>query len=194
MRSISAVLHIDDTRLAEAIEESIEVNSTFTNVVQAEPGRIASKGLAIVFLNTGTAEPFKAYLSILKKQGRVATGQVRVKGIKNLDIGALVTGFLIAKLPDKFQKKTGHYFNNDYQQFSPKLAEHIFDALKALKPGLAAEIDSLYDFMERPVQLRISSREQDAAVEKDALGLTLDIFGVDRSAVFRSWKAGDLLA
>ncbi|MCO5949837.1 hypothetical protein [Mucilaginibacter flavidus] len=45
--------------------------------------------------------------------------------------------------------------------------------------------------MVRSAQRLAGNREQDAAVEKDALGLTLDIFGVDRAAVFRSWQAGD---
>jgi len=194
MRNISAVLNIEDTTLAESISESIEVYGTFTNVVRTSPANIASKGLALVCLNFGRLEDSVVYLSVLKKQGRVATGQARVKGLKNLALGPFLAAQLIELLPENLWKRATATFDHTYHQFSPKLGEHIFEALKGLKPDLANEIDQLYDYVYQPVHRRRSTREQDAAVEKDALGLTLDIFGVDRTAIFRSWEAegGDL--
>lgn len=188
MGNISSILHIADNRLADSIRESIEVYGTFTNVVQTAPKNIAVKGLALVCLNVGRYEEPVAYLCILKKQGRVATAQARVKGMKCLAIEKLKTDQLIKTLPEKLRKRAATYFNDNYRQLSPKLGEQFYEVLKTLKPDLAGSIDNLYDSMHRPVQGRNISREQDAAVEKDALALTLDIFGVDRAAVLRSWE------
>ncbi|SDP10421.1 hypothetical protein SAMN05428975_0317 [Mucilaginibacter sp. OK268] len=185
---ISAVLHIADDRLAESIRENIEVYGTFTNVVQSAPQKIASKGLALLCLNVGRYDEPVTYLCILKKQGRVATAQARVKGLKCLALEKVIPAELIQFLPENQKTRAAAYFNDNYRQFSPKLGEHLYRALKLLMPELSKAIDDLYETMHRPVPRRIASREQDAAVEKDALGLTLDIFGVDRSAVFRSWS------
>jgi len=191
---LSAILNIRNSRVAQRITDSIEQPGSFTHVSDADPSHIASKGIALLCLTVENEMPPVLYLSFLVKNNRVATGQVRVKGVRTVELDGLTTERLLEALPAALHDRFQNYLQEDYRQFSPKFGEQVYETLLVLKPELAADFEDLFGFLDRKPGDGPTAREQDAAVEKDALGLTLDIFGIDRNDVYRSWRAkgGDL--
>jgi|GEM_PF-1659325 len=187
-KRISAILNVRNGRVAETISESISYKGSFTHVSDADPKQIAPKGLTLLSLQLTHSEP-EVYLCIVLKNNRVATGQARVKGFKALLLDQLTIEDVLKTVPDSFSQKAASYLSVDYQQFSLKLGEEVFQSLLILRPDLTDKINDLYDQLNPKIDAGPSPREQDAAIEKDALGLTLDIFGIDRAHVFRSWQA-----
>jgi hypothetical protein len=187
-KRITAILNVRNNRVAETISESIGYKGTFTHVSDADPRHLAPKGLTLLSLHLDFGDP-ELYLCIVIKNNRVATGQARVKGFKALQLVDLDITTILSAVPDSFRQKADTYLGVDYQQFSPKLGEEMYEALLRLQPDMADQINELYDQLAHRPTSGPSPREQDAAVEKDALGLTLDIFGIDRTNVFRSWES-----
>jgi len=188
MPKIAAILDIADEHIADSIAESIGARGSFTNVVNADPAKIASKGLTLLYLNIGYATGSNCFICILKKQSRVATGQARVKATRCIPIEAFDLDELIGGLPNlQFQRRAAAAFGHGYQRLSNKLSVHVFDTLKKQYPADAEVLDELYHQLKHQVIRKPSARQEDAAVEQDAVGLSLDIFGANRSEIFRSW-------
>lgn len=187
MSKISAILTIVDQELAYKIVESIKNRTSFTNVVSADPAQIAVSGLALLYLHPAYSNAPVCYICILKKQARVATGQVRIKGEKFIKIDNFDPRKMINGLPKIFQRKAEIAFAIGYQVLSPRLSERVFETMCSLHPNHAGSIRSLYDLLYGTKTFRNTARLIDAAVERDALGLSLDIFGIDRSDVFKTW-------
>jgi hypothetical protein len=187
-KHITAILNVRNSRVAETIYESIGYKGTFTHVSDVDPRLIAPKGLTLLSLRLPYSDP-ELRLCILIKNNRVATGQARVKGFKVLQLGSLTIEQVLAAVPDNLRQKADSYLVADYQQFSSKLGEEVYQALLVLQPDMADQVNELYEQLQPRPSKGPSPREQDAAIEKDALGLTLDIFGIDRANVFRSWQS-----
>lgn len=187
MGHISGILEISNINIAESVYERISETGSFTNVVGVPLREISTTALVLVCIYAAYKEP-KLYVCILKKQGKIATGQVRLKAIKSLELLDLTKHQLIEALPKEMQGRVNNYFGHEYKKLPPKLGESLFTAIKDLKTDLTNDLDGLFNALSSQRVVSTTAREEDAAIEKDALGLSLDIFGIDRSDVFKRWE------
>src|SRR5690606_32260396 len=188
MGRISAILDIANINIAEAVSYKISNDNTFTNVVNSPSSEITRTGLALLSLHTSLSGEPELYVCILKKERRIATGQVRLKGIKPIKLPEISIEKLIEELPPIFRNKADNFFDSEYEKLPPRFGEELFNSIKTLKNDLADVLENLFAELNTPLRYTITSREEDTAIEKDALGLCLDIFGVDRSSVFSRWS------
>lgn len=187
MGRLSGILEILNENTAESVSEKISTSGYFTNVVGTPIRDILTFGLALVRLHTGYNEP-PLYVCILKKQRKVATGQILLKATNIIELEGITKDRLIMVLPKNMQRRAENYFGEEYKKLPPKLGEGIFNAIRRLKPDVKDSLDNLFEALDSQNMVSPTAREEDAAVERDALGLSLDIFGVDRSDVFKRWE------
>lgn len=187
MGQLSGILEIFNINTAESVSERIALAGSFTNVIGVPAREIRTSGLALVRLHAGYIEP-RLYVCILKKQSKIATGQIRLKATNIIQLEGITKDQLISELPKKMQNRVENYFGEEYKKLPSKLGEGIFNAIKNLNPDASDSLDNLFEALNSRRLVSPTSREEDAAVEKDALGLSLDIFGLDRSDVFKRWE------
>lgn len=175
--------------LVDPVRERIDNNSTFTTVTDAEPKNVVPKGVALLCLpEWGTRDLQLTHIFILKKQRRVATAQVRLKGIDAIELKQVGIAELIDALPTHLQRYGRKAFSDTYTKISKKLGEALLIALLDLVPEQKGEILDLYESIVKASPRKRTERELDAAGERDALGLSLDIFGVNRAEILRRWS------
>ncbi|WP_439698195.1 hypothetical protein ACFGVS_08050 [Mucilaginibacter sp. AW1-7] len=186
---ISSILCIGSFNLSYAIEERIERQQSFTTVTDADPKGVATDGIALLCLNKGFGfENFQiTHVCLLKKGSRVATNQVRFKGTNVIPLPAIDSKEVIALLPSRFKKQAETAFSTSYTKISPKFGEELYKAILKLCEEQAKKIEQLNERLNAVMPRDTRPRHTDAAAEKDALAICLDIFGVDRSEIMQSW-------
>lgn len=186
---ISATLFISEDYQVSAIQDRIDSGNPFTLVPMTDPSKVIPNGIALINLQNRFNNQFTSYLCTLKKQGRVATATVRLKGTNMLQLPEIVPDEIFTKLPKKFQKLATETFYTPYFRLSPKFGENYYKIIRYMFPKQSREIDRLYQKTQNVPLRAQGSRIEDAAIERDALGLSLDIFGVDRTKILRQWEA-----
>lgn len=185
-----ATLTIFSLNLSEAISERVENTASFTTVTDNEPSKILPIAIGLISLETYIKYDDIAitHIGIIRKNMRVATGQVRVNVTDIFELPRhLPIGELVDAMPKRWQNGTKEAFSVGYKKVSPKAGEHILKKLLELYPENSKDFEKvLLKFAGKA--LTQSPRIQDAATEKDALGIALDIFGADRSKILRSWN------
>ena len=187
MGHLSGILEITNINIAESVFERISNTRSFTNVVGVPVREIGTMGIVLICLHTGYTEA-KLFVGIVKKQSKIATGQVRLKATNILELEDITKDQLVQALPKEMKGRAENYFGEEYKKLPPKLGEGLFNVIKDLKSDLSEGLESLFEALNSRRLPSTTAREEDAAVEKDALGLSLDIFGIDRSDVFRRWE------
>lgn len=188
--AITSVLCIA-SQLSGAIRERLDNESPFTTVTDADPKNVVPTGIGLLCLTKwGSNELRLTHILLLKKQQRVATSQVRIKGMDAIELEDVPIADLIFALPKHLRKFAQNAFSQSYTKISEKLGEALLEALLSLSPEQEGDINKLYEKLQKPDPLKRAARETDAAGERDALGISLDIFGIDRSEILRRWNRG----
>ncbi len=185
--AITSILCIPE-RLSYTVNDRLEQYASFTTITDAEPTNVVSRGVALICLHEWGGGDLKlTHIGILQKQQRVATGQVRVKCLDAIEIKGVEIEDLIAALPKHLQIYAKRAFLESYTKVSEKLGEALLETLLIFVPEQGDKIDVLFEKIKLPNPLQRSERETDAAAERDAVGIALDIFGVQRSNILRRW-------
>lgn len=187
---IHSTLTIFAPELSGSIIERIEQDGKFTTVTDNPPSDIAPLSLSLLCLDTpdNADVPSITHICLLKKQQRVATGQVRLKGTDVVALQSISTKNIVALLPKKLQASGEKAFSVGYKAVPPKTGEAILKALLTIvsdekKQAILRLIEKIGG---QKIKHR-SKRADDAAAEKDALGICLDIFGIDRPEILATW-------
>ena len=193
--AITATLTITSYDRSEALMLKIDDSDQCTTVTGNNPGDIAAVALSLISLNDSyfnRDEPLKiTHLGIIKKGARVATNQVRIKVTDIVKLPDIPLNILLSHVPVRQRILCKNGFKNDYKKISPKASEALFKALIKSCPEQESAINKIASKVFPETIIKNISRSDDAAVEKDALGICLDIFGIDRPQVFNSWRAQD---
>lgn len=191
--AITATLTVASYDRSDALVQKIAESNQFTTVTGNSPNDIAPVALALISLNDsyfGNGDAMKiSHLGIIKKGARVATNQVRIKATDFLKLPDIPLKVLFSHIPVKQRAACENGFSDDYKKVSPKAAEALFTALLRCCPELETAINKIAVKVFPESIIKNVSRSMDAAVEKDALGICLDIFGVDRTQILSSWQA-----
>lgn len=185
-----ASLSIFSISLCETIRERLSVSSAFTTVTDNDPSKILPIAFGLISLNTylDHDDVVVTHVGIIRKNMRVATGQARVNVTDVFELPRhLPIKELVDEMPERWRKGTKAAFGIGYAKSAPKTGQQIFGKLLELYPENANDFEQLQKKLSGKPQVD-GPRMQDAAVEKDALGTALDIFGADRSRILRSWN------
>ena len=190
---IHIALAINNFEVAEAISERIDTNGRFTRVLDIIASDVPPIALGLLYLNSPSFfnpsdDDFELYICIIRKGQRVATGQVRIQVSDFVQLDGITTQEIIDKLPKRLQFRAKSAFDSDIKKLPTKTAEYVLDAVLELCPQHEESINKLSSLLSKPKIFSRSPRNQDAAVEKDAVSLALDIFGVDRKNILKNWN------
>lgn len=192
--TIDATLMIQSSDLCDSILQRIDYNGQFTTVTANDPKDILTTALALCCLEPFTFGDSLAnvtHICILRKGQRVATGQIRIKGTDIVKLPDIPLNQLVDTLPKNFHSNGRKAFGIDYQKVGEKTGIELFKALLKLCPKQESDILNLEKKLRgKPLNIE-SSRAEDIAAEKDALGICLDIFGINRSEILGSWTNTD---
>jgi len=189
--SINATLSIFRDSLSMAIIERIAQSRQFTTVTDNAPSEIAplSLGLLCLAQDYSTDERLiVTHICLLKKGQRVATNQIRIKGMQVVDLPRVRLAQIIAAVPKQNRKVVAKYFSDGYRKVPLKTGEALLKALLKICPDKKREIKKLISQLDSKYTYLRGPRNSDIASEKDALGLSLDIFGIDRSDILQTWQ------
>jgi hypothetical protein len=188
--AIQAALTITSLNLSNSILEKIEQNDEFTTVVDGASGDIYPLALSLLSINPYFSgdDILITHIGILKKGQRVATGQIRIKGYEIIDLPQTPLNDIISKLPAKQKAIAGRYFGYGYSKLPEKTGQELLNIILDMFPDQVADIERIAGKLNRE-PIPKTNRNEDAAVEKDIVGLCLDIFGEDRSKILQSWKS-----
>ncbi|OJV54190.1 MAG: hypothetical protein BGO31_12610 [Bacteroidetes bacterium 43-16] len=188
--SINSILVIDEINQSELIGQAIMENRPFTEVPMIRPEKVVSRGLVLLCLSSDISpEGSGFYICILKKQSRVATGKVRIKCTDAIALDGLDLETFIDRFSIRYGNSLNQAFQNNYTKVSDKLSYLLFDNLCLEFPDHIEEFHRLFDKSKGFLPKEHKFRDEDAAAEKDALSICIDIFGIDRSPILRSWDA-----
>lgn len=191
-KAIHATLCIFSTDLCQSIQERISVVNEFTTVTDNDPSAIQPLGLGLLSLDTfiSSEELRITHIGIIRKGVRVSTGQVRIKVTDVFEFPkAIPIDQVVSSMAPKFRKNAKQSFSIGYKKVSPKIGELLFEKMIELYPDHQNIFNRLHNKISGGKIKYSTPRIADAATEKDALGVALDIFGVDRSDILRSWEA-----
>jgi hypothetical protein len=174
-----------DRKHSERIKKCIDAGDTFT--IPISDADFSPTGFETCLLSFDRTR--LAYFCLLKRGRRVATAQRRLALEDIVSLGGLPFGkfsesrFAIVRA---FLSKAerGRVF-----RAAPSVWDAVLKALKTLKPELAKDIDRL----ERARRTAATSSDGEGfttmALEKDACGLALEIFGASRSKLLARQEA-----
>lgn len=188
--SINSILFIDEINQSELIGQAIMENRSFTEVPMIRPEKVASNGLVLLYLSSEVnPEGSGFYICVLKKQGRVATGKVRIKCSDAIALNGLDVEDFIGRFSTRYGNSLKKALENNYTKVSDNLSYLLFDNLCLEFPDRIVEFQRLFNKSKGVLSKDHRLRDEDVAAEKDALAICIDIFGIDRSPIFRSWNA-----
>ncbi len=190
---IHAALAITNPETAETISERIEENGRFTRVFDVKVSDVPPVALGLLYLDSPSFfnpsdDNFELYVCIIRKGQRVATGQVRLQVSDLVQLDGITTQEIVDKLPKRLQTNAKNAFHSDFKKLPTKTAEYVLDAILELCPQHEKSIRNLSSLLSNPSRFRQTHRNQDAATEKDAVSLALDIFGADRTSILKNWN------
>jgi len=173
---IESTLTIFSPDTKEAIVERILSSKEFTNVLDNDPKRVKNHSIALICFEGEEI----THICYLRKGQRVATGQVRVRASDIISIRELPFNEFLDESSKSFRKLLKRSFGIGYQSVPPKTGEEMLNILFKLRPESKNDILKLFS----KTRNRSSTIYQgNIAVEKDAVGICLDIFGLKRSKI-----------
>ncbi len=188
--AIQAIVSVVSVNQADAIVERIDGTNEFTMVPSADPRTINKLGLALLRIETDRFPgdpPCVTHVGVLRKGQRVATHQCRIKVTDIIRLSSPISWSAItAELPATRANLENAPFQ-EYTAVPPATGMALVQIIVRLCRDQKDALKGLFDRLNRPVVR--SRRAGDMALEKDATGLCLDIFGIDRSQILRRWNA-----
>lgn len=159
-------------------------------VTETPPSEILPSALALMCLGediTDDETVVITHIGIIKKGQRVSTGQSRIKVTNIIEVEPTALEQIVSRMERKFQSYGRSAFGIGYSKISEQTGKAIFNAIIESFPDQEEEIKKLAR-KHMPVAITKSLRSETSAVEKDAVSICLDIFGIDRSKVLKSWE------
>lgn len=188
--SFGATLAIYSLKLCNSINNAILNKGEFTTVTETPPSEILPSALALMCLGEDTINGEIAvitHIGIIKKGQRVSTGQSRIKVTNIIEVEPTPLSQIVSKMKKKIQSHAFKAVGIGYSKISEQTGKDIFNAVIETFPDQEEIIKKLAR-KHLPVAITKSLRSETSAVEKDAVSICLDIFGIDRSKVLNSWE------
>lgn len=176
---------ISQLTIPEAVKDSIECaienyGEKFTRVIDT----ISDIKSSIVLISFESSEKILSYVGYLTKSQKVATGQIRIKVSDIIEVEELYIKDIIPQITVKSRNKVQDLFKDKYKLFSTVAANNTIKALCELRP----EIKKYVSQFKKKLSFKYT---QSALAEKDAVGICLDIFGLDRNSIQQTCQNGD---
>lgn len=172
----------------ETIEEYIATGYPVSESFSSQDWNL--QGREFVFLASQGAQITLFAAVILKKTGAGGgTKRVNLRSIDILHIDPPISASE-ASCPEALEASVS--MADDVRRFDPENWRVLNDLIRRLRPQLAERLDELNALRTAvPGAIPIDSRTTRLFEERDAVGLALDIAGVDRKQIFRSVRQID---
>jgi hypothetical protein len=155
----------------------VEEGSAFTAVVS---GDAHTRQIALIAIDRNDAIQ---YAALMVSSGMVSTIDKRYRFSNFIDLGEVALPELVAELPGRYRRGFG------WGSIAAATWRETVAALKRLRPDNAGQLERLEQLVARYPQIIGDVRYDNVALEKDAIGLALDIGRVGRSEL-TTWTPG----
>lgn len=174
MSAINGIFCILNSDRAEDVQEVLSYKEHFTDVVNSRP-KIPFEGLAFISLGGKKIE----FISLFKKNGRVATKKDRVKFLKIIKLKQSVDFTRLKKeSPRNLRKHFSNQSGEGIHRLTPKVFEFLLKNIKRKCPGNLTDIARLENEITKTKRMFSDSNAKIViAHEKDAINLSLRIAG-----------------
>jgi hypothetical protein len=186
--TLSGILvYFDKERRSALIQERSEGTYTpFSDALNVDEWGVGQITVALLAFSEKTID----YMALAHKGKRVVTSKNRI------EFGSIVNlnGILIADLEARLSQHVRHFFIRASRgtggMLPPATWSALLNAIKAVRPGLAGEVDRLLS-LDRYSGFRLGGEAANILLqEREALGVSLDIFSGDnqlRERVLGEW-------
>jgi len=181
------IFSIIEGERASRLEEIIEESFSFTDTVSSVD--LKPKTLEICFISLD-GQSF-SYAALARRGQKVATLKFRLRFTDLVDLDHLPISDIEADIGPRFKSHFASASGGLGGRVPPGTWNALVDCVKRLAPHAAADLVRLEKKrLEERRPFRTNSPER-MAMEKDALGLSLAIFGTDRADVFQTWNSSE---
>ena len=168
------IWRLRDTRY-ESVQNRIAEGTAFTAVVH---GDTRPRQIALIALDD---DKVLNYASLMVSNGMVSTIDKRYRFSNFINLDRVTIAELAAALPGRLRLNLG------FGLVPPATWQATLEALRRLRPHSAAALDALNQLVSHYREIIGDSRYDNVAIEKDAVGVALEIGGVGRSEL-TSWS------
>lgn len=173
-----------ESRRGEAVFENVEWR--FTDALSAPDWH--PKALEVCFLSFGGST---LDLAALATRGRkVANAKYAVTYSHFVDLGALPFPVVEATLGNQLRQHFVRSSTGRGSRVPPQTWAGLLAAAMALRPAIASDLERLVRLREEGTRHLRGNGIPQLAMERDAVGIALEIFGADRRGILSSWAPG----
>jgi hypothetical protein len=165
------------------IEEAVNSRGSFTDDVAVDDFKLPSLCVALLSLD---GEHLR--WAALARRGRpTVTGKESVRFFDLIKLDKLAFAEVVAALEPKYQRHADGAWKIGGKCLQEKTWLAVWEAVKSLRPAVADDLCSLQERARWLLSPSSAQGWQVEAMEKDAVSIALEIFGLGRDEVLRRW-------
>ena len=185
-RNSGIIVRFDENRRNDLLDERVELDTSFSDALSVYDWELTNISVALLTFSGSSLD----FICLARKGKRVVTSKNRVEFSSLVSLDKLQLSEVEAQLDTQLSR----YFIRSSQGSGGKVPEATWNAtlqaIKILRPDTASEIDRLNSLIKFAGVRLSGSRTEILAQEREALGVSLDIFSGGaalRNQVLTQW-------
>lgn len=190
---VSCVLEISGFSMRELLEKAVSSGRHFSYAIPYISGETIKYELCFINLHNqsgGMWAPHGFYACIANSGRKVTTAQRILRLSDFVRVEDISLDQLEQRIPKRFHRHITQATTSDFSTLGDKTGQQLWDAVKNLSDR-KAELEALEARTRRISINPRAERAETAAAEKDATGLCLEIAGLERISILKSWAPPD---
>ena len=171
----------------ELLLDYISQNKTFTDTFSAYGTEIKKINLAILSFE----KSILSYAALVHRGNRVATAKDCVRFNNFVDLEGITLKDLAKSIKKQEYDRLKESIKCETSRLPKMTWKHIWGEIKKLRPDIAVDLERLEKLCTSDQKCYYQKGYDIVALEKDATGLCLDIFGEDRKQLSSLWTPDD---
>lgn len=184
------IVRFDESRRNDLLDERIEQDTSFSDALSVYDWELKNISVALLAFSDTTLD----FICLARKGKRVVTSKNRVEFSSLVSLG----GLSLSEIEAHLDSQLSNYFIRSSQGAGGKVPEATWaatlNAIRQLRPNVTDEIDRLETLTKYAGVRLTGSRTEILAQEREALGVSLDIFSGGsalRNQVLTQWAPKD---
>lgn len=184
------IFTVGERERASRLEEIIGDSASFTDTASSVDLKPKTLELCLISLD---GQSF-AYAALARRGQKVATLKFRLRFTDLVDLDQLPFSKIEAVIGSRFKSHFANASGGLGGRVPPGTWHALMDCVKQLAQHAAVDVARLEKKLTSERKPFRTNAPERMAMEKDALGLSLAIFGMDRADVFQTWESSEDLS
>lgn len=184
------IVIFDEEQRADLLHDRGDYDGRFADALSAPDWGLKEWEVCFISFGAGSID----YACLAQRGKRVATAKYRVDFSNLVDLSEIPLGQLAGMIPNKLQ---GHFTRSSTgrgRKVPKETWKSLVNSVKELRPQKSEDIDRLLRLRDASLEKFTGNAADNIALEKDAVGVALDIFapaGDLRKRTLQSWAPTD---